>query len=61
MNCIKTTHYVEFTTKYGERKFGRIINEYMAFEGGKRFVIKTDMDEEYRCVLNDGVYVEYVI
>ena len=51
---------VRFTTSSGEVKYGVIIRVYQAFEGGTRYIVKTDSGE-YRCVKDDsGRYAEYV-
>ena len=50
----------EFQTKEGERKIGKLINAYRAFEGGERFVFETPDGKEYRCIINEkGEYIEY--
>ena len=49
-----------FTTKNGVQKEGYIIRQYTAFEGGMRYIFRTD-NGEYRCVKDaNGNYVEYV-
>jgi len=49
-----------FTTKDGTILEGQIIHRYPAFEGGMRYIFRTDDGKEYRCVLNGFKYVEYV-
>lgn len=49
-----------FTTKNGVQKEGYLVHQYSAFEGGMRYIFRTDSGE-YRCVKDaDGNYVEYV-
>ena len=37
------------------------IRQYGAFEGGMRYIFRTDDNREFRCVKDaDGKYVEYV-
>ena len=49
-----------FKTKNGVLKEGVIVRVYDAFEGGKRYIFRTD-NGEYRCIKDaDGNYVEYV-
>ena len=54
---------VEFTTKDGDVKYGHIVHQYPAFEGGMRYVLSESADgKNYRCVKdNDGKFVELVI
>ena len=49
-----------FWTKDGFMKEGYLIRQYAAFEGGMRYIFKTD-NGEYRCIKDDdGKFVEYV-
>jgi len=51
---------MKFTTKRGEVLEGVLIRTYSAFEGGERFIFRTERGE-YRCVKDEaGNYVEYV-
>lgn len=53
-----------FTAKNGEVLEGEIIYWYNAFEGGMRYIFKTDTGKEYRCIReeteNGFRYKEYV-
>ena len=51
---------MKFTTKRSEVLEGVLIRTYSAFEGGERFLFRTERGE-YRCVRDEaGNYVEYV-
>ena len=51
---------MKFTTKRGEVLEGVLVRTYHAFEGGERFIFRTERGE-YRCVRDEaGNYVEYV-
>ena len=51
---------MKFTTKRGEVLEGVLIRTYCAFEGGERFIFRTERGE-YRCVRDEnGEYKEYV-
>ena len=51
---------VTFKTRHGVQKTGYLVRQYSAFEGGMRYIIRTDNDE-YRCVRDeDGNFVEFV-
>lgn len=48
-----------FKTVDGITKEGYIVRQYNAFEGGMRYIFKTD-NGEYRCIKNkNNEYVEY--
>lgn len=53
-----------FITKDGERKEGKLVHQYPAFEGGMRYIFQTDTGRQYRCIREDTEngfrYVEYV-
>lgn len=52
---------VMFTDRNGEGRYGRIVREYGAFEGGTRYIIQDETNgQDYRCVKKNGKYVEYV-
>ena len=51
---------VEFTDRNGNILSGKIIHQYNAFEGGKRYIIQTSSGKEYRCIIENGIYKEYV-
>ena len=52
---------MKFTTKRGEVLEGVLIRTYSAFEGGERFIFRTERGE-YRCVRDEnGEYREYVV
>ena len=50
---------IEFTTKDGALLFGKLINVYVAFEGGTRYIFDVN-GKQYRCRKIDGKFVEYV-
>lgn len=50
----------KFITKDGKVLEGQIIHRYPAFEGGMRYIFKTDDGKEYRCILVDFKFKEYV-
>ena len=51
---------MKFMTKRGEVLEGVLVRMYHAFEGGERFIFRTERGE-YRCVRDEaGNYVEYV-
>lgn len=51
---------LQFTTRNGEKMDGVIVHQYYAFEGGMRYIFRTD-NGEYRCVRDeDGNFVEFV-
>lgn len=53
---------VAFTDKRGEGRYGRIVREYGAFEGGIRYIIQDETNgRDYRCVKKNGNYVELVV
>lgn len=53
---------VIFTDRNGVARKGRIVREYMAFEGSMRYIIQDGTNErEYRCVKVNGEYVELVV
>ena len=50
----------QFTTRHGYVRSGVIVRIYQAFEGGTRYIFRTD-NGEYRCVKDEnGEYREYV-
>ena len=50
-----------FVTREGNVYDGILIHQYMAFEGGTRYIIRHD-GKEYRCVKDDkGNIVEFVV
>lgn len=49
-----------FKTKNGEILEGQLIHQYPAFEGGMRYIFRTDTGKEYRCILKEFEYIEYV-
>ena len=49
------------TLKTGEQVQGKLIYQYGAFEGGMRYIFKTDRGE-IRCVKDkDNNYIEYTV
>ncbi len=53
---------VMFKDRNGEGRYGRIVREYSAFEGGIRYIIQDETNgREYRCVRKNGEYKELVI
>lgn len=57
-----TGNTVAFTDKRGEGRYGRIVREYGAFEGGIRYIIQDETNgRDYRCVKKNGNYVELVV
>ena len=49
-----------FITKDGVVREGYLVRQYPAFEGGMRYIFRTD-NGEYRCVMDEnGNYREYV-
>lgn len=51
----------KFTTHNGEVVEGTIVRQYLAYEGGMRYIFSTAKGE-YRCVKDsNGNYVEYVV
>ena len=47
-------------TRTGEMIIGYLIRQYSAFEGGMRYIFRTDRGE-YRCIRDEkGNYKEYV-
>lgn len=56
---------VNFLTKYGDEKTGKIVRWYSAFEGGVRYIVEAD-GVQYRCVWkfdekeNRNKLIEYV-
>lgn len=53
---------VMFTDRNGEGRYGRILREYMAFEGSIRYIIQDETTgREYRCVKANDEFVELVI
>lgn len=58
---MNTTKDVMFRDRNGEDRYGRIVREYSAFEGGMRYIIIDETNgHEYRCVRKNGKYKEYV-
>ena len=52
---------VMFKDRNGEGRYGKIVREYPAFEGGMRYIIIDETNRhEYRCVKKNGKFVEYV-
>lgn len=52
---------MRFTTKNGEVLEGKLVHQYGAFEGGMRYIFRTENGREYRCIKDtDGNFVEYV-
>lgn len=48
------------TLRTGEQITGKLIHQYGAFEGGMRYIFKTQ-NSEVRCIKDeDGNYVEYM-
>lgn len=48
-----------FKTVDGILREGNLIRQYLAFEGGMRYIFESD-NRQYRCVRNEnGQYVEY--
>lgn len=42
---------VPFTDRNGERRIGKIVREYGAYEGGIRYIIQDETNgHDYRCV-----------
>lgn len=53
---------VNFTTRDGDNVEGIIIRNYLAYEGGMRYIIVDISGREYRCVKDDdGNYIELVV
>ncbi len=53
---------VMFFDRKGEGHYGLMIREYPAFEGGMRYIIEDETSGyEYRCVKENGKYVELVV
>ena len=53
---------VMFKDRNGEGRYGRIVHEYGAFEGGVRYIIQDETNgHEYRCVRANGEYKELVV
>ena len=51
---------VTFTTRNGEVLTGKLVHQYNAFEGGRRYVVAVN-GKEYRCIRDEaGNYKEYV-
>ena len=49
-----------FITKDGVQREGYLVRQYTAFEGGMRYIFRTD-NGEYRCIKDErGFYREYV-
>lgn len=48
---------ITFTDKNGIEKNGVLVHQYVAFEGGMRYIIEVD-GVQYRCVEKDGKYIE---
>lgn len=57
-----TGNTVAFTDNNGEGRYGIIVREYGAFEGGIRYIIQDETNGRYyRCVKKNGNYVELVV
>lgn len=53
---------VMFTDRNGEGRYGIIVREYGAFEGGIRYIIQDETNgRDYRCVKKNGKFVELVV
>lgn len=53
---------VLFTDRRGEKRAGRVVREYGAFEGGIRYIIVDETNgREYRCVNVNDELVELVV
>ena len=56
----KGSEMEQFTTRNCYVKSGVIVRIYQAFEGGTRYIFRTD-NGEYRCIKDEnGEYREYV-
>lgn len=52
---------MQITLKSGEVVEAKLIRSYGAFEGGMRYIFRTQSGCEVRCIKDaDGNYVEYV-
>ena len=51
---------VEFTDRNGNVLQGKIVHQYNAFEGGTRYIIQTADNKQYRCIIDNGIYKEYI-
>lgn len=52
---------VQFEDRNGEKRYGRIVREYPAFEGGMRYIIIDETNgHDYRCEKKNGKYIEFV-
>ena len=51
---------IEFTTRSGEKKSGKLVHQYPAFEGGMRYIIEVN-GVQYRCVKSGDQFVELVV
>lgn len=52
---------VQFADRNNEGRYGQIVREYGAFEGGTRYIIVDETNgREYRCIKKNGKFVEYV-
>lgn len=53
---------VQFKDRSGERRYGKIMREYPAFEGGIRYIIQDETNgRDYRCVRKNGNFVELTV
>ena len=53
---------VPFKDRNGEGRYGQIVREYGAYEGGIRYIIQDETNgREYRCVKKRQQFVELVI
>lgn len=53
---------VQFTDRNGEKRYGVIVREYCAFEGGVRYIIQDETNgRDYRCVRKNGTFVELTV
>ena len=53
---------VMFKDRAGEGRYGRVVREYGAFEGGVRYIIQDETNgRDYRCVRKNGEYKELVV
>lgn len=53
---------VMFKDRNGEGRYGEIVREYEAFEGGMRYIIRDETNgREYRCIKKNGKFVELVV
>lgn len=53
---------VNFSDRNGEKRIGKMVRAYMAFEGSMRYIIVDETTgREYRCVKVNDEYEELVV